>query len=276
MVHPVVLSNGGYDPGFAWSGTKVWGNDLGMSGYNGIYQSNVNNWLESPSIDCTGETGVTLRYRRWLTVEKGTKDQAKILVNGTAVYSNPMATDLIDTAWELHTVDISAYANNNPDVKLRFTLTTDSNGVMGGWNIDDLHVGTQADPDPAALSASEILLKISTGGAITLTLDGDATQAGRTYLVAASVSGTQPGTQIGAITLPLNWDFITNFALLNVNTPAFTNFLGALDGNGDAVATFNVPVISDPAVIGLTFDFAWLTLNPIDFASNAVGVLFVP
>jgi len=272
----VPTGNGGYDAGFASSGTKVWGNDLGISGYNGNYQSNVNNWLESPSIDCTGETGVTLRYRRWVTVEKGTKDQAKILVNGTAVYSNPLATDLIDTAWELHTVDISAYADNNPDVKLRFTLTTDSNGVMGGWNVDDLHVGTQADPDPATLSTSEILMKISTGGAITLTLDGDAAQAGRTYLVAASITGTQPGTQIGSITLPLNWDFLTNFALLNVNTAAFTNFLGALDGNGDAVATFNVPVISDPSVIGFTFNFAWLTLNPIDFASNAVGLLFVP
>jgi hypothetical protein len=272
----VPTGNGGYDPAFAWSGAKVWGNDLGPSGYNGNYQSNVDNWLESPSIDCTGQTGVTLSYRRWLTVERSTKDQARIKVNGNTVYTNPASADLIDEAWELHTVDISAYADNNPDVKLRFTLTTDSNGVMGGWNIDDLHVGTQADPDPAALSASEIYIEASKGGAITLSLDGDASLAGRSYLVAASASGTQPGTPIGSVVLPLNWDFLTNFALINVNTPTFTNFLGVLDGSGDASAAFNAPVITDPAVIGITFDFAWITLSPIDYASNPVGILFVP
>jgi hypothetical protein len=268
--------NGGYDPSSAASGAKVWGNDLGHGNYNGNYQPNVNNWLESPSIDCTGQTGVHLRYRRWLTVEEGQYDQAKILVNGNQVFANPASGDHIDTAWELHDIDISAHADNNPNVKIKYTLTTDGGKELGGWTIDDLHVGTVSDGDLATLSPEEVYVEISLGGFIDLTLNGSATLAGRLYALLVTTSGTSPGTPVGSVVLPLNWDVITDICAANFNTPVFDNFLGYLDGNGVAVATVYVPVITDPAAIGLQLDFAWLTLNPIDFASDPAGILLVP
>lgn len=268
--------NGGYDPDHPFSGAMVWGNDLGPSGWNGNYKPNVDNWLRSPAIDCSGQTGVVLRYRRWLTVQDANHDQARILVNGNEVYKNPAGGDLVDTEWVAHTVNLSPWADNNPDVRIRFTLTTDGSVEMGGWNIDDLHVGVESDPDPAALAASEVYVQASTGGTISFHLAGGASLGGRAYVVAASASGTDPGTPIGSVVLPLNWDALTNLVLANLNTPLFSGFLGTLDGNGEATAAFNPGPLSDPAVVGLTIHFAWITLVPVDYASNAVGLLFVP
>ncbi len=272
----VPSGNGGYDPGYPASGTKIWGNDLGPSGYNGNYQGNVNNWLESPSIDCSGWTDVTLRYRRWLTVEEGQYDQARILVNGSEAFANAYSGDHIDTDWVLHDIDISAWAGNVSDVKLRFTLTTDSGVELGGWNIDDLHVGTLSGGDIAELSLSEVYFEGSTGGTILLNLDGIQSMAGRTYMLALSASGTSPGTMVNGVLVPLNRDAYTTYCMAHLNTYIFTDFQGTLDGNGDAAATFNAPVITDPGLIGATLNFAWVTLFPVDFASNPVDLLIVP
>jgi hypothetical protein len=272
----VCSGNGGYDPSYAASGTKVWGNDLGISGYNGTYQSNVNNYLQSKTFSCAGYTGVHLRYRRWLTVERGIYDQAKVLVNGTEVWANDLNTDHNDTEWALHEIDVSALADNNPNVSLKYTLTTNGSGVRGGWNIDDLHVGIPVSGTLAELYASEVYLPASTGGVVTLSLNGAPSQAGRTYVTALSLSGTAPGTPAGSVTIPLNKDAYTDYCLQNLNGPVFKNFAGTLNGSGDATATFNAPVLANPILIGKKISFAWFTLAPIDFASNPVEVLIVP
>jgi hypothetical protein len=254
----------------------VWGNDLGISGYNGNYQPNVDNWLLSPSINCTGYTGVHLRYRRWLTVEESRYDQAQIKVNGTQVFVNAYTGDHIDTEWILHDIDISAIADNNPDVRLRYTLTTNGGTEMGGWNIDDLHVGVPSDGIMAELYHSEVYFHAATGGSIQFFINGSPAQAGRTYMLALSASGTSPGTLIGGVLVPLNRDMYTNYCLANVNNSTFADFRGTLDSNGDAVATFNAPVITNPGLIGQTLSFAWVTLLPVDYASNPVDLLIAP
>jgi len=272
----VCTGNGGYDPSTAASGTKVWGNDLGISGYNGNYQPNVDNWLLSPSINCTGYTGVHLRYRRWLTVEEGSSDQAQIKVNGTQVYVNAYTGDHIDTEWALHDIDISALADNNPAVQLSYTLTTNGSTEMGGWNVDDLHVGIPFDGIMAELYHSEVYVHASTGGAVQFFINGTPAQAGRTYLLAFSGSGTSPGTWVNGINVPLNRDQFTNYGIAHVNNAVFTDFRGTLDGNGDATATFNAPVITIPGLIGKKLNFAWVTMSPIDYASNPVDLLIAP
>ncbi|MCA8955726.1 MAG: hypothetical protein KDC87_06620, partial [Planctomycetes bacterium] len=55
------------DPAAAASGVNCWGNDLGPTGFNGAYAANVENYLRSPGLVTTGKTGVTLRFKRWLT-----------------------------------------------------------------------------------------------------------------------------------------------------------------------------------------------------------------
>ncbi|HJO26280.1 MAG TPA: hypothetical protein QF730_03440 [Planctomycetota bacterium] len=152
---PNGMSGSGWsDPSSATSGTSVWGNDLGPSGWNGEYQGSVHSYLRSPSIDCSQGSGVELRFQRWLTVERGSNDDARILVNGNEAWSNPNNSDLRDLAWSQQVVDISTWADGNSSVTIEFELQTSSGTNRGGWTIDDLEVmvlgpSTGACPTPA-------------------------------------------------------------------------------------------------------------------------------
>jgi hypothetical protein len=135
-------ANHAWDPPTAFEGTKCWGNDLSPPGSNGNYANNVNNNLTSPVLNCTGQTNVSIVYRRWLTVEDGIFDHARLRVsnnNGatyTTVWENAVGADHIDTTWVEHTVNISALADNQPQVRVRYELVTDAGLTRGGWTID--------------------------------------------------------------------------------------------------------------------------------------------
>jgi len=128
------------DPLRASSGTKAWGNDLTTDGSNCIYSNRANNWLKSPAIDCSDYTGVHLRFKRWLSVEEGLYDVAKILVNGTEIWRNPERGHLIENAWETVMYDISAIADGNASVQVTFALNSDQGLQFGGWAIDDFEL----------------------------------------------------------------------------------------------------------------------------------------
>ena len=128
------------DPATAYSGTNIWGNDLGQSGWNGAYQDDVDKSLRSPVLDLSAATGSKLRFQRWLTIESGQYDQGTVLVNGTPVWTNPLLTDLVDTSWVMVEIDISSLADGNPAVQLEWNLDTDGGLVFGGWNIDDVEI----------------------------------------------------------------------------------------------------------------------------------------
>jgi C1A family cysteine protease len=120
------------DPETVHSGTKIWGNNL-----NGNYVDTAYNFLNSPVINCLGVEKTHLRYYRWLSCEKGLWDHSKILVNGNLVWENDPNNDQIDYEWEYQDIDISAYADNNPSVQIRYELDSDQYLHLGGWNIDD-------------------------------------------------------------------------------------------------------------------------------------------
>ncbi len=132
-----------YDPSSAYSGSNIWGNDLAPSGWNGNYYANVHNYIQSQVIDCSGFSGVRLRYMRWLTVEEAQYDQATIYVNGTQVWQNAFSGNHMDTEWTVHDIDISALADDNASVVVEYHMESDSGTEFGGWNIDDFKlVGT--------------------------------------------------------------------------------------------------------------------------------------
>ncbi len=123
------------DPISASSGTKAWGNDLG-----GDYPSSVDNYLESPTIDCSGYQKVRIQFERWLSVERGIYDQARILVNGYEIWRNEAYGDHLDYDWKKQDFDISSYADDNSSVKIKFQITSDGWINLGGWNIDDFNL----------------------------------------------------------------------------------------------------------------------------------------
>jgi cysteine-rich repeat protein len=139
----------GGDPKTAAGGANVFGSDLSM---DGAYAATSTSFAESPEIDLAGKTGVRLQMQRWLGVEDGFFDKAKISVNGTEVWKNfasasdPQANGVnhVDREWRFADFDLASQAASGK-VKLRFDLTADEGLQFGGWTLDDVCLVTAAE-----------------------------------------------------------------------------------------------------------------------------------
>jgi hypothetical protein len=140
------------DPVGGWSGSNVWGNDLGESGWNGEYQNDKHTRLSTRTYDTQHFTDAVLAYRRWLTVEDGFYDRASILADGQTVWTNwatnPQRGDEhhIDTEWALHVVDLAGQGDDG-SVQVSWDLVSDGGLTFGGWNIDDVCIFAPATAD---------------------------------------------------------------------------------------------------------------------------------
>jgi hypothetical protein len=234
------------DPQLAASGTNCIGNDLGNTiggtTWNGRYQTNVENYLRSPVINCTGRVGVRLRFKRWLTVEAGQYDQATLSVNGQVVWQNPFATHLQDTSWQ--TVEyLLPMADNNPSVQIEWRLKADGGVELGGWNIDDVELGTRAQlplaaklewiPEQAPQGTSS-LIRVTTAA------------PGLPYVLAVS---SAPG--------PLDTG-LPGIPPMSIGGAIIT-FGGSTDATGAAYYLFPAPDVPD--AIGLLYYSQVLTTN---------------
>ena len=152
---------GDADPPSATSGTKVVGQDLGLDNRDGRYGSSSFQTLISPVIDTTGATGVRLQYQRWLGVEDGFYDSARILVNGAPAWRNfasandNATTHHRDREWRFHDLDLGAAAASG-SVQVRFELESDQELQLGGWAIDDFCVVATSAPGVAVCGNAQV------------------------------------------------------------------------------------------------------------------------
>ena len=137
------------DPNSAFSGSYAIGNDMtGLGLVPGEYESSLaanTNYIVSPVIDCTGYTSCELEFMRFLGIESSTFDHASIQVSndgvGWTVIWDFSGASFTDSDWTLVNYDISAVADNEATVYIRFDMgPTDSSVEYPGWNIDDLIV----------------------------------------------------------------------------------------------------------------------------------------
>jgi hypothetical protein len=223
------------DPAGAYSGTKAWANDLGMTGWNGFYAANVNNYLESPAIDCSGRSGVTLRFARFLGVEEGIYDRAKILVNGQLVWQNQNYGHTLDSGWGFVEYDISSIADNNSSVKIRFSMTSDAGLEFGGWTIDDFELYT-LDPVPGG-GTDAILLSGDTNGnagsSVSYTFSG--MEAGKPWQMIGGLSNT------GSVIFGHTFDIGAGYRVLAS---------GVASATGTGSATVTIPATLPSGTIG--------------------------
>ena len=134
------------DPDYAWSGDNVWGNDLGRGNYDGNYQDNRFNRLSSPAIAVPPDAQqLVLQFRRWLSVEDGYYDHARVLVDGETMWTNHESSRRegdehhLDKQYGLHTMAITD-ADADGFVTLSWEIESDGGLNYGGWNIDDVCV----------------------------------------------------------------------------------------------------------------------------------------
>lgn len=135
------------DPTSGHTGSNVYGYNLA-----GDYPNSMPEYdLTAGPIDMTGLLNTHLKFWRWLGVERGIYDHAYVRVsadgvNWTTVWQNPSGSSIEDSAWQQMDLDISAVADDEPAVYLRWTMgTTDSGWRYCGWNIDDIQVVAVAE-----------------------------------------------------------------------------------------------------------------------------------
>ncbi len=162
VIHSFPLNT---DPGWTVQGQWAWGPPTGGGshnfdpvggftgpnayGYNltGDYPNNLTptQYLTTTAINCTGATGIQLRFRRWLGIESSTFDHATVDVSNdgttwTNVWNHSGAA-LSENAWSLQTYNVGATADNQATVYVRWGMgTTDGSVTYPGWNIDDVEI----------------------------------------------------------------------------------------------------------------------------------------
>jgi len=134
------INYGNDNPTSAYNGTNAIGTDL-----DGAYPNNLGDrayTATSSTINCNGYYNIILNFQQWLNVEQDAFDNAYVeYYDGSSwntVWSNSGST-IEDDAWSLQTFTLPASAENNSNVKIRFSLgSTDDSWNYSGWNIDDI------------------------------------------------------------------------------------------------------------------------------------------
>ncbi len=130
------------DPTSGHTGTNVLGYNLA-----GDYPNNLGAtyYATSPTVNCTGRQHVRLRFYRWLGMEEAMWDKACIQASNDGVTWVDVwkhdAGAIDDSTWTYVDYDLSAVADNQPAVRVRFGLgPTDTSVTYPGWNIDDVKI----------------------------------------------------------------------------------------------------------------------------------------
>lgn len=156
---------------YAFSGSNVFATAL-----TGDYANNLAStvYLTTPAIDCAGVTNVTFSFMRWLGLERNVYDKGGVWgsTNGTtwvSIWTNGNVT-IDEGTWSLQQYDISAWADNQPSVYIRWGLgPTDSSWRYSGWAIDDIRLtGESSVLVPPHLVTDASILSVDEGSTTTL------------------------------------------------------------------------------------------------------------
>jgi hypothetical protein len=126
------------------------------------------------------------------------------------------------------------------------------------------------------LNTNRTQASVTAGAQVQLTLRAGAASALDVFVVLGSASGTVPGVTdpVTGLVLPLNFD--PYFELLYVTSGAgiVAPFFGFLDAYGNATATVTVPAGTNPSLVGLRLDHAYLTIDL--FGTGRMGLASNP
>jgi len=137
---------GSRDPTEGFTGHRVYGYNL----YGDYPNELTEQHLTTTAIDCSFLEDVTLRFWRWLGVEDSEFDHAYVRVSRdgqswSTVWQN--TDEIADQSWVPQEFDISALADGQSTVYVRWTMgSTDEGWRYCGWNIDDVEILGMGDP----------------------------------------------------------------------------------------------------------------------------------
>lgn len=143
-------AHGSPDPAAGATGTNVFGVNLG-----GDYSTTVGGpyYLTAGPLNFDGYTGTKLRFQRWLNTDYQPYVSATLEVssNGTdwvELYNNGTNSPTVANSWSDQTHDISAIADNQSAVYVRWGYQVFSDALAySGWNIDDVEFSAVPVPE---------------------------------------------------------------------------------------------------------------------------------
>lgn len=119
-------------------------------------------------------------------------------------------------------------------------------------------------------------LHVGQTGPVPFTLNRGAADAGRSYHLLGSYSGTSPGIDLGTLILPLNRDRFFEYTWFTPGGTSFAGSAGTLDADGRAQALLSLPDAAWASVVGRRFDFCTLLGGPNPEVTNVVGFFILP
>jgi hypothetical protein len=104
--------------------------------------------LTTTAIDCSGRTAVQLTFNRWLNTDwpPFAIDLVEVSADGE-VFTPVWRKDwkITESAWSEQSYDISAVADGEPTVYVRWSYQISAAwSVFSGWNIDDIALSAAA------------------------------------------------------------------------------------------------------------------------------------
>ncbi len=115
--------------------------------------------VESPTINCTGQSNITLSFE-YMEEGEGTEDDASLWyfdgTNWTQISSLPKSNNAScnpQGKWTAFTITLPASANNNPNVKIGFRWVNDDdgNGADPSFAVDNITLSSAAPSGPTAI-----------------------------------------------------------------------------------------------------------------------------
>lgn len=130
------------DPGTAFEGSQVLGNDLtGLGRWEGNYEANVDSTATSPPIDLGAAVDTTLEFWRYLNVSLGDVATVEVSADGQNwTLLEEETGGITDSDWIFSSFDVSAVADSAAAFRVRFGLKTDGGVFFSGWNVDAMRI----------------------------------------------------------------------------------------------------------------------------------------
>jgi hypothetical protein len=148
--------------------------------------------------------------------------------------------------------------------------------IASGASTDFDSNGIPDDCIAPLLNTDRTTASVTTGAQVHLALRAGAASAFDVFVLLGSASGTIPGLAdpVTGLVMPLNFD--PYFELLYVSSGAgiVAPFFGFLDASGNAMATVTVPAATNPSLVGLHLDHAYLTIDL--FGTGLMGLASNP
>ena len=184
---------------------KVYGQGLGSGSGNGIggYNNYTNEWLKTPAINCTGYTNVQLDFWRWANFESSYDEAYVEVSNDNITWVNLGETQYpADNNWVQRTIDISATADNQVTVYVRWRFDSDGSVTYSGWNIDDVKVSGDISSSTIQAVTYPDFVNIIMAKPASGTVTGTSNVCPGAYNFASSEAGTPGFTYLWTVTDP--------------------------------------------------------------------------